>query len=349
MSRRRALLVCPGRGSYGRASLGSLRDRSPAARAVVEACDAYREGLGRPAVSALDAEETFRGTRHVAGEHASLLTFACSLADRAELDPERFEVVGVCGNSMGWYTALVASGSLPLQDGIRLVETMAAYQAGHVVGGQIMTPLAHPDGTPDPARREAVEAALAGARAAGARAFWSIDLGSYAVLGADDAGLAHLAKALPGETRGERTFPVRLPLHSAFHTPLLAETSARARTELSDLPFEAPQVPLVDGRGMVFRPTWADPVALRDYTLGHQVTRPYHFHRGLLTALHHTGAEVVVLLGPGNSLGGPVVQALLREGWHGIRDRDALDACQRGPDPLVLSFGVALQRRRLVP
>ena len=79
--------------------------------------------------------------------------------------------------------------------------------------------------------------------------------------------MQHLLATLPKEERGARTFPVRLPLHSAFHTPVMAETSARALSELDDLPFGAPVVPLIDGRGVVFRPRWASPAEMRDYSI----------------------------------------------------------------------------------
>lgn len=345
---KRALVVCPGRGSYGRGTLGILQDRSPSATEVIEACDTHRQALGRPRITHLDAEPAFRGALHVAGQHASLLTFGASLADLADLDRERFEVVGVCGNSMGWYTALAATGALPLEDAIELVDTMGAYQAEGVIGGQIMTALTGDDQRPDPRLRQAVEDALAHVRTSGARAWWSIDLGSHAVLGADADGLRILEANLPRIEAGSRTFPIRLPLHSAFHTPLLQATSDRARDELGHLRFTPPSVPLIDGRGRVFHPGFADPAELADYTLGHQVVRPYDFHRGLLTALQHCGPDVVVLLGPGNSLGGPVSRALVWTGWRGHRTRAAFDGAQAA-EPLLLSFGVAPQRKALVP
>ena len=343
----RALVVCPGRGSYGRGTLGILQDRSPEAAAVIDACDGWRQDHGRTLLRHLDAEPAFRGSLHVAGQHASLLTFAASLADLAELDRERLEVVGVVGNSLGWYTALAAAGALPLEDAVELVDTMGHYQADGALGVQVMTALVGGDGQPDPELRQAVDDAIAAARLVGAGAWGAIDLGSHAVIGADSEGARVLEERLPKLTRGERTFPVRLPLHSAFHTPLLEPTSARAREDLAHLGFRAPDVPLIDGRGMVFRPRWADPEALRDYTLGHQVTRPFDFHRALVTALHHTGPDVIVLLGPGNSLGGPSSRILLWEGWGGCRTREQLDARQ-ATDPLLLSFGVSLQRQRLV-
>lgn len=341
---RRALVVCPGRGSYDRATLGSLAGRSPAANRVLDACDAWRAAHGRPGVRELDAEPAFKAGRHVAGEHASLLTFACSLADLAELDRGAFEVVGVTGNSMGWYTALGAVGALPLEEAVRLVDTMGAYQEGNVLGGQVLYPLTDDAWRPDPAREAAVEAVLAGIRADGAYAGWSIRLGGHAVLGGDAAGVKLLMERLPPIVTEVRTFPLQLPMHSAFHTPVLEPTSARARVELGDLAVRPPDVALIDGRGGIHRPRWADPAALLDYTLGHQVVQPYDLTTAVRTALRHTGADVVIALGPGNSLGGPLARILVQEGWGGPRDKAAFEARQASDRPLLLSFGVAAQR-----
>jgi [acyl-carrier-protein] S-malonyltransferase len=345
----RALVVVPGRGSYGRDTLGILANRAPAAEAVIDACEAWRHAHGRPSLRALDAEPAFKASVHLAGEHASLLTFAASLADLAELDRARFEIVGVCGNSMGWYGALAVAGALPLDDAIALVDTMGWYQRGNVIGGQILYPLLDEAGAPDAAARRAIEAGFDAATARGGRAYLSIDLGSHAVLGADTAGLAALMEMLPPVERGARTFPARLPMHAAFHTPLLAETAAQAQVDLAGLRFSAPRVPLIDGRGVIHRPRWADPEALRAYTLGDQVVAPYDFALGLRTALQHCGPDVVILLGPGNSLGGAAARILQTEGWRGASDRAAFDAVQASDAPALLSFGVKPQRARLIP
>ncbi len=343
---KRALLVCPGRGSYDRAQLGQLQDRSEAARAVVAVCDAYRAQRGLPTVTALDGAERYSNRLHVAGEHASLLTAACSLADAAELDRTRYEVVGVVGNSMGFYTALAVAGALPIEDAVRLIDTMGAYQEANVQGGQILYPLVDEAWRPSSEMRDRIEVALRTARDAGHGAWWSIDLGSYAVLGGDEEGCRHLLAALPPEIRGPRTFPVRLPLHSAFHTPLLADTSRRALDDLDDLQWRAPHTDLVDGRGVVHRPLRASPSGLRDYTLGAQVVDTFDFRAAVRTALHHCGPEVVVALGPGNALGGPLAALLVQDGWGGVRSRAALEARQ-ADDPVLLSFGLPDQRARL--
>ncbi len=344
---RRALLVCPGRGSYTAANLGSLSGRSTTASARIERCDAHRSALGRPTVSELDADERFRATRHVAGEHASLLTFAAGVADDAELS-EDFEVVGVTGNSMGFYTALAVSGALPFDDAIALVDTMGAYQAGNVIGGQLLYPMTDDQGRTDPSRRAVVEQALQSVREQGHTAEWSIELGGYAVLGADSPGVKALLAALPEDVRSGRSFPLQLPFHSAFHTSLMAATSQQAFADLGSLGFRPPHVPLIDGRGFVFRPHWADPTALRDYTLGHQVVRPFDFTTAVITALQHCAPDVVVALGPGNALGGPLSRILVEAGWRGVQNKADLDAIQQSESPALLSFGRTDQRRLLV-
>lgn len=343
---KRALIVCPGRGSYERTSLGQLQDRSEAARAIVARCDAYRSSVGEPTITEIDAADRYRTPLHVAGEHASLLTFACSLADMADLS-QAYDVVAVTGNSMGFYTALAASGALSLDDAIRLVDTMGRYQRGNVIGGQLLYPVAGSNWLEDPDLVASVDEAVARVRAEGHGAWWSIRLGGHAVLGADASGIKALIAALPTIQTGAHTFPLQLPLHSAFHTPLMAATSARATRDLDGLGWRAPTAPLIDGRGFVFRPRWADPQALAEYTLGHQVVEAYDFTLGVVTALQHVAPDVVVALGPGNPLGGPLARILVQCGWAGLRTRAQFEARQAS-DPVLLSFGLSPQRRLLV-
>ena len=162
--------------------------------------------------------------------------------------------------------------------------------------------------------------------------------------GADAQGVKALLNELPQEERGSRKFPLQLPLHSAFHTSLMDQTSQQAFADLTDLTFRAPDVPLIDGRGQVFQPLSANPDSLRAYTLGHQVTQVYDYTESLKSALHHLAPDVVILLGPGNSLGGPSARIVIWDGWRGWRNREAFDTEQQ-QDPFLLSFGVSLQRR----
>ncbi|HWO26492.1 MAG TPA: hypothetical protein VNO30_47515 [Kofleriaceae bacterium] len=337
----RAVVVCPGRGSYGRAQLGSLRAAGAHAGPIAESLDRFRAALGRPPVSELDAAATYEPRLHVAGEHASLLTFACTVADLAALDRDRVELVGVTGNSMGFYTALHAAGALELSDAARLVETLGHYQAGNVIGGQLVYPLVDDDWRPSPPLHEAAAAAL---RLPGVHV--SIRLGGAIVLGADEAGLARAREVLPTIERGGVRYPLPLPLHSAFHTPLMAETSARARAELADLAIRSPAITLVGGDGTVYRP-WADPAALLRYTLGTQIALPFDLERAVATAVGELGPDAVVLPGPGENLGGAVAQILIARGWRGLRDRRDFREAQAGDRPLVLAMSRPEQRARV--
>ncbi len=344
---KRTLIVCPGRGSYGRDTMGTLSGLTGRAAQLLNLCDSHRRNQNRPSISELDSAPAFKGSLHVAGENASLLTFACSFADRIAMRSD-FDVVGTVGNSMGWYTALALSGAFDsIEDAIRLVDTMGSYQAGNVIGAQLIYPLSGPDWADSPQRRAVIDDAIEQVRAAGHQAWWSIDLGSFAILAADDAGAKMLADVLPDDKRGARTFPAKLPMHSAFHTPLLEQTSERAFDDLSDLRFQPPKVPLVDGLGRVHHPITGDPRALRAYTLGAQVVDTYDFAFSVKTALAQTAPEVVVLLGPGNTLGGPLASILISAGWRGMESRADFEALQASDNPVLLSFGMPEQRALL--
>ncbi len=339
----RALIVCPGRGSYGRALLGTLRADGrgdDSAGEILNWLDDYRRGLGRPTLRTLDADVRFSPRRHMAGEHASLMTFGYTLADYACLAPESVRPVAVTGNSMGWYTALAVSGVLPLDEGARLVETMGAVQADNVIGGQVLYPICGEDWRPDPDLETTIQGALALDGV-----YLSIRLGGTAILGAADPRA--LLKALPKLTRGRREYPIQLPLHSAFHTPLLAETGAWAREALADLRLQTPVVPLVGGDGRCWR-RWADLEAMFGYTLGTQVETPYDFTAALTAALGDYAPESVICLGPGDTMGAPVAQAMIRTGWHGLRDRTDFLEAQAAPTPLVISMARPAQRALVV-
>ena len=343
----RALLVCPGRGSYGRPQLGSLRAARgrpaarPAAPSIIEALDRFRAEFDRPTISALDAAAEYAPRLHVAGEHASLLTFACTAADVAALDPARVQVVGVTGNSMGFYTALHAAGALELLEAARLVETLGHYQAGNVIGGQLVYPLVGDDWRPAPVLADAVAEAL---RQPGVHV--SIRLGGSIVLGASEEGLAHARRVLPPLERAGVRYPLPLPLHSAFHTPLMAETGARARADLAGLALRSPALTLVAGDGTVFRP-WADPTALWRYTLGPQIIEPFDLERAVATAFGELGPDAAVLPGPGDNLGGALAQILISRGWRGLRDRRDFLEAQAGERPIVLAMSRPAQRARV--
>jgi len=337
---KRALVLCPGRGSYGRDSLGSLDGlHSPR----LDVFEALRSDAGRPTPREMDAAEKFSSKFHVRGENASSLTAGVSVADLDQVDPEGFRIVGVIGNSMGWYTALGYAGALPMHDCATLIETLGQYQAGNIVGGQIVYPLVDEQWRIDPKREQMVNATIDATE----DLHWSIRLGGQAVLGGTEEALAQALEKLPSLQLGSHSFPLRLPLHSAFHTPLMTDSAIRAQEELHDLSWRSPHTTMIDGHGQVWKPVHSDPTKIRKYTLSTQVTEAFDLRRCIRTALRTVAPDVIILPGPGSNLGSAVAQTLILEGWAGITSRDAFVARQND-DPVLLSMRWPDQRARVV-
>ena len=136
---------------------------------------------------------------------------------------------------------------------------------------------------------------------------------------------------------------MQLPTHSAFHTPLLQGSATRGQEALGDLDFCPPEVPLVAGNGRVFR-SWACEDELFSYTLQEQVVEPYDFSKAVQTAMGEYAPEVVILPGPGDSLGAPIGQALVEMGWQGLRSAEDFKERQASDNPLLLSMARPGQR-----
>ena len=327
MTRPTALVVAPGRGSYGKAELGSL------ARAGVRlsSYDAVRRAAGKPALTDLDAAERFSPGVHLSGENAAPLIYAASMADMAAIDAERVEVVAVTGNSMGWYTALAAAGAVSVDSGFRIADTMGVNSGRHGPGGQLVIPLSDPDWRPVPGLRTAV---LARAEATGLRV--SIDLGGTIVLAGDEGAV----RAFAAETPAPAT---RLAGHGPFHTPLMAESSTAALEELPQSWFGNPQVPLIDGTGRIWS-HWASPAeALWRYTFAAQILEPYYFARAIAVGVREFAPDHIILLGPGDALGGAIAQALIAIRWLGMASK-AEFAERQAANPFLLSMARPEQR-----
>lgn len=325
-----AAILCPGRGSYGKGELGTIRALlrdGPVAEALA-AADEARSNDGRPTITELDGADRFRPGVHLDGENAAELIYFATLA-HAERLFEAFDIAAVAGNSLGWYSALAVAGVLTPLEGWRLVTTMARLQKG-VAGGQILTTFAGEDWQIDEDARAAIGATLAETNARGADSFaaMSIRLGHHAVLAGTETAIAHLLEALPARTVGERTFPFRLAGHGPFHTELCAPVAAAAIEALRDLPVDAPRVHLIDGLGNSHSPWSADPGALLRYTLDRQVRTTYDFTAAVRTALREFCPEVLLCAAPGASLRAPVGHVVLAEGYRALRDRDALFASE---------------------
>ena len=330
----RAAVAFPGRGSYTRSSLGSL----PAGHEWVRRAETLRIAAGLPSLLEIDNAEAFHPALHQRPSNAWPLTFLCSLLD-AERIADDHEVVVVVASSTGWYTALAASGVLGFDDAFRLVQEMALAAEeplpDEASGAEIIFPLTNDAWETDPARSAAVDAALAADAAGAGRA---LELGAFAVIGGTRAAIDRVASHLPEVTAGGRSFPLRLAGDDAWHTPLRARSAETAAERLGSLAWERPNVTLVDGRGFRFTPWSTDPEALAELTLSGQADAPYDFARGFRVALREYAPDVVMLPGPGASLGAACAQLIVAEGYRGLRSRAEFEAAQTASNPILLSM-----------
>jgi hypothetical protein len=136
---------------------------------------------------------------------------------------------------------------------------------------------------------------------------------------------------------------MRLVNHGPFHTPLMRGSSERALASLPARWFGAPGMPMIDGRGHIWRPFATDPAKLHDYTFVAQILETYDFTRAIQVAVKEHAPDRIILLGPGDTLGGAIAQALIAIGWKGLRSKSDFQAMQAS-DPYLLAMGREDQR-----
>ncbi|KRB79745.1 acyl carrier protein [Sphingomonas sp. Root710] len=340
---RKAVVICPGRGTYNKAELGYLHRHFPDP-ALLADFDEQRRAGGQPTLSELDGAERFSIATHTRGDNASGLIFAATLGDFLSIDRDDIEVVAVTGNSMGWYSALACAGAVTPASGFRIANTMGTLMQQTLIGGQLIYPFMDDDWHPQPERRQHLLDMVADIAARPGHALYlSIALGGMLVLAGNEAGLSAFEAAV--EPAGQ--FPLRLGNHAAFHTPLMAPVAAQGRQALPVDLFTGPALPLIDGRGAIWWPGATDADALRHYTLDHQVVESYDFARAITIAAREFAPDLFIITGPGTTLGGAVIQSLILAGWRGMTGKADFQAAQT-ERPLLVSMAMPEQRATVI-
>lgn len=340
MTRKTAVIICPGRGTYNATELGYLGRHFPDP-ALLSRFDVLRTAAGQEPLTALDGADRFTLARHTRGDNASALIYAAAFGDFLSLDRDAIDVVAVTGNSMGWYSALACAGAVTAENGFTIANTMGSLMQAALIGGQLVYPWVDEDWVPRPTRKAALMALVADIAARRDHVLaLSIDLGGLLVIAGNEAGLkAFEASVDPVQGR----FPMRLGNHAAFHTALQAPVAAEGRAALPPTLLTQPHLPLIDGRGAIWWPGAVDPVALHSYTLGHQVTETYDFTAAIRTAAHEFAPDLFIVTGPGTTLGGAVAQSLILAQWRGMGAKTDFQKLQ-AESPLLVAMGLADQR-----
>jgi [acyl-carrier-protein] S-malonyltransferase len=302
----RVAVVFPGQGTQV-PGMGAPWKGQPAWAVI----DRAESALGEPlAPLLLDAgSEDLSRTRN--SQLSVLLTslvvwhaLAPRLAAAADL-----EIVAFAGHSLGQVTALVAAGTIGLDDGIR-------FAAGRAELTQAAAD-AHPGRMA--ALLGATEEQAEQACAAAPDACWLANdnaPGQLVVAGTPDGLDATLARAKELGVRRSTT----LPVGGAFHTPLMNDAVAGLELILRDLPLNQPTAPVVsndDANG------YTDALGWRE-RLARHVTRLVRW-RSSMESLADLGATAFFEVGHGSMIAGLAKRAVPDVVVHGIASPEAVD------------------------
>ncbi|MDE1465191.1 ACP S-malonyltransferase [Spartinivicinus poritis] len=345
-TKQRALVVCPGRGTYNKTELGYLQRYHHQQQSWITQADNYRSAQQQITLTELDSAEQYSLKQHSAGDNASSLIYACAYCDFLAIDQDEFEIVAVTGNSMGWYISLAVAAAMESMDALTLINTMGNIMHQSLMGGQVIYPLVDANWQLIEGRRaHLLEMMTAINQQTDCELYISIELGGMLVFGGNELALKQLTEVLPPE---QERFPMRLFNHAAFHTPLQQGVSSQAKQLLAQDLFQQPKIPLVDGQGKLWSPYSTDPALLWDYTLGHQVIGTYDFTKAIQVGVKEFAPDKLIILGPGTTLGGAVAQSLITINWLGWQAKEDFIERQK-TDPFIISMGLAEQRSLIAP
>lgn len=296
----------PGQGAQAVGMGRALAEALPAARAVFEAAD---RALGF-AFSELMWNGPEEELRKTVNAQPALLTH--SVAALRTLEAARLSPSWVAGHSLGEYSACVAAGALSFEDALRLTRRRGElmYQAGLERPGAMAAILG--------LSRDQVEAACAGAVAAGIVCAANFNAPGQVVISGESAAVAR-ASELASAAGARRA--IRLEVSGAFHSPLMAAASEGLSQALDQTQFHDGRCPLIAN----FSARPVQKAAEIRAALKCQLLSPVRWDESIATLIS-LGAEGFVEVGTGRVLRG-LLKAIAPEApRHGVEDPDSLAA-----------------------
>ena len=236
-------------------------------------------------------------------------------------------IVAVLATPAGWLHALDLAGVLPSGDVAQLTATLtrAAPPA------QLVYPLTDAAWRPQPALRAALQHGLAEVEG---EEVGQLDLGAFAILEAATGTADRLAAALRPVQVGQQRYPRRVASPS-LRLPALQPGAAEAARLASSLAWQPPQLTLIAPDGSRIPPWLGTAAPLRDATLALLSARHADVGPALRVGLREHAPDRVVIVGGNRALASAAAQALVAEGYHGLRSRSELEAVQASVVPLL--------------
>jgi len=253
----------------------------------------------------LDADvEELRDTRN-----AQLTTFVSSLMVLDAVERLGIEPSFCAGHSLGEYTALVATGALSFDDGVRLVveRADAMHEAGLAAPGTVAAVLGLDDDDVEIAcRRADSDVWVANFNAPG-----------QIVIAGSPEGVAK-ASEIAKELGAKRVMP--LQVSGAFHTPFMTAARDRLRVAITAASPRDTEVPVVSNVDALLHATGDEWSSL----LSAQLSNPVRWKHCLLT-LAAEGVTGFVELGPGGVLTGMAKRTVENSRTISVATPDELD------------------------
>ena len=291
----------PGQGSQ-RPGMGRPWQGHESWELIEEASDVAGRDVAALLLGA-DAEE-LRDTRN-----AQLTTFVSSLMVLDAVERLGIEPSFCAGHSLGEYTALVATGALSFDDGVRLVveRADAMHEAGLAAPGTMAAVLGLDDDDVEIAcRRADSDVWVANFNAPG-----------QIVIAGSPEGVAK-ASEIAKELGAKRVMP--LQVSGAFHTPFMTAARDRLRVAITAASPRDTEVPVVSNVDALLHATGDEWSSL----LSAQLSNPVRWKHCLLT-LAAEGVTGFVELGPGGVLTGMAKRTVENSRTISVATPDELD------------------------
>jgi [acyl-carrier-protein] S-malonyltransferase len=291
----------PGPGSQ-KPGMGTAWRDHPSWELVDEASAAAGRDLSALLLEA-DADELRRT------DNAQVATFLTSLVVLDAVERVGVEPAAAAGHSLGEYTALVASGALSLDDGIRLVAERgdAMRVAATDRTGTMAAVLGLDDG----------DVEIACARVDGDVWVANYNAPGQVVVAGEPEAVAE-ASVVAKELGAKKVMP--MAVSGAFHTPLMAPARERLRKAIDAAELREAELPVyanVDARPHSEGDEWSGLLAA-------QLCSPVRW-RQTLERLGEGGASYLVELGPGNVLTGMAKRTVKGASTLSVSTPDDLD------------------------
>jgi [acyl-carrier-protein] S-malonyltransferase len=280
---RRVAFVFPGQGSQSVGMLAAFSGDPGVDDVVRRASEALGEDIGR-----IIAEGPAERLELTVNTQPCLLTACCAVYAAWRAAGGREPAV-MAGHSLGEYTALVAAGSIRLEDAVPLVRFRAqVMQEAVPVGIGTMAAILGLD-------EAAVAAACAEAAAAG-EVVEAVNFNAPAqIVIAGHRAAVERACGICKRLGAKRA--VTLAVSVPFHSSLLAPAAQRLRERLADVAVRAPSVPVINNIDVAAE---SDPARIRD-ALARQAAGPVRWTQ-IIQAMSERGVTHVIECGPGKVL-----------------------------------------------